>query len=157
VADSHGTRVKRMKRGNMIRQLAHLNFVTNDLSRIIDFYVNKLGMKVKFTLNNEQGEPFGYYFECGNTTFLEFFDQAMAAQVWGGNVDELTAGTRYKHFCLEVTGLDQYCEMLKSKGVNVTEISMGMDNSRQAWIADPDGNQIELMEYGNSSLQLTGQ
>jgi len=31
----------------MIRQLAHLNFVTNDLSKIIDFYINKLGMKVK--------------------------------------------------------------------------------------------------------------
>jgi len=141
----------------MIRQLAHLNFVTNDLSRIIDFYVNKLGMKIKFTLNNEQGDPFGYYFECGNTTFLEFFDQAMAAQVWGGNVDELTAGTRYKHFCLEVTGLDEYCKMLRSKGLDVTEVSMGMDNSRQAWISDPDGNQIELMEYGHSSLQLTGQ
>ncbi len=38
----------------MIRQLAHLNFVTNDLSKIIDFYVNKFGMKVKFTLNNKQ-------------------------------------------------------------------------------------------------------
>ena len=141
----------------MIRQLAHLNFVTNDLSRIIDFYVNKLGMKVKFTLNNDQGQPFGYYFECGNTSFLEFFDQAMAAQVWGGKVEELTIGTRYKHFCLEVTGLDEYCKMLRSKGVDVTGISMGMDNSRQAWIADPDGNQIELMEYVNSSLQLTGQ
>ena len=66
----------------MIRQLAHLNFVTNDLEKIIDFYVNKLGMKVKFTLKNQEGQPFGYYFECGSTTFLEFFDQAMAAQVW---------------------------------------------------------------------------
>jgi len=65
----------------MIRQLAHLNFVTNDLSKIIDFYVNKLGMKIKFTLDNKQGLPFGYYFECGNSTFLEFFDQAMAAEV----------------------------------------------------------------------------
>ncbi len=140
----------------MIRQLAHLNFLTNDLSRIIDFYVNKLGMNVKFTLNNKQDQPFGYYFGCGNTTFLEFFDQKMAAEVWGGNVAELTAGTRYKHFCLEVTGLDEYCQMLKSKGVPVSEISMGMDNSRQAWIADPDGNAIELMEYGPASLQLTG-
>jgi lactoylglutathione lyase len=140
----------------MIRQLAHLNFVTNDLSKIIDFYVNKLGMKVKFTLDNEQGQPFGYYFECGNSTFLEFFDQAMAAEVWGGKVEELVIGTRYKHFCLEVTGLDEYCRRLKSNGVNVTDISIGMDNSRQAWTADPDGNQIELMEYGHSSLQLTG-
>jgi hypothetical protein len=31
-----------------------------------------------------------------------------------------------------------------------------MDNSRQAWVTDPDGNAIELMEYGASSLQLTG-
>jgi len=38
----------------------------------------------------------------------------------------------------------------------VTEISMGMDNSRRAWITDPDGNQIELMGYGHSSLQLRG-
>ena len=141
----------------MIRQLAHLNFVTNDLARIIDFYVNKLGMKIKFTLDNKQGQPFGYYFECGNSTFIEFFDQAMAAEVWGGQVNDLTIGTRYKHFCLEVTGLDEYCKELKDKGVEVTAISMGMDNSRQAWIADPDGNQIELMEYGHASSQLTGQ
>ena len=140
----------------MIRQLAHLNFVTDDLSKVIDFYVNKLGMKVKFTLDNRDGQPFGYYFECGNSTFLEFFDQAMAAEVWGGKADELIIGTRYRHFCLEVIGLDEFCEELKSKGVDVTEISTGMDNSHQAWIADPDGNQIELMEYGHSSLQLTG-
>ena len=140
----------------MIRQLAHLNFVTNDLSKIIDFYVNKLGMKIKFTLDNRHGQPFGYYFECGNSTFLEFFDQTMAAEVWGGNVTELTGGTRYKHFCLEVTGLDEFCKELKNRGVPVSDISMGMDNSRQAWISDPDGNQIELMEYGYASLQLTG-
>jgi hypothetical protein len=30
-----------------------------------------------------------------------------------------------------------------------------MDNSRRAWIADPDGSLIELMEHGPSSLQLT--
>ena len=141
----------------MIRQLAHLNFVTNDLSRSVDFYVNKLGMQVKFTLNNKLGQPFGYYFECGNTTFIEVFDQAMAADVWGGKVEQLANGTQYRHFCLEVTGLDEYCKELKNKGVEVSEISLGMDNSRQAWIADPDGNQIELMEYGPSSLQLTGQ
>ena len=140
----------------MIRKLAHINFVTNDLERIIDFYVNKLGMNVKFTLDNKEGKPFGYYFACGDTTFLEFFDQAMAADVWGGKVEELNIGTRYKHFCLEVTGLEAFCEMLKSKGVAVTDIRMGMDNSRQAWISDPDGNAIELMEYGPASMQLGG-
>ncbi len=140
----------------MIRQLAHLNFVTDDLPAIIDFYANKLGMEVKFTLDNEQGVAFGYYFGCGNSTFLEFFDQALAVQQWGGEVQSLTPGTRYKHFCLEVIGLEEYRQKLLEKGVAVTEITLGMDNSRQAWIADPDGNAIELMEYGPHSLQLTG-
>jgi catechol 2,3-dioxygenase-like lactoylglutathione lyase family enzyme len=111
-------------------------------------------MRVKFTLDNKEGKPFGYYFECGNSSFLEFFDQKMAAEVWGGSVEELTSGTRYRHFCLEVTGLDEFCKTLKGKGVDVSDIKMGMDNSRQAWITDPDGNQIELMEYGYSSMQL---
>jgi len=123
---------------------------------MIEFYVDKLGMKIKYTLNNRKGQPFGYYFECGNTTFIEVFDQTMATEEWGGKVEMLTAGTRYKHFCLEVTGLDEYCKTLKNKGVEVTEITLGMDNARQAWITDPDGNAIELMEYGPSSLQLTG-
>jgi catechol 2,3-dioxygenase-like lactoylglutathione lyase family enzyme len=140
----------------MIRQLAHINFFTNDLPKIIDFYVNKLGMQIKFTLNNNDGVPFGYYFGCGNSTFLEFFDQALAIKQWGGEVHALTSGTQYKHFCLEVTGLDEYCQKLRGLGVLVSPISMGMDNSRQAWIHDPDGNAIELMEYGPHSLQLTG-
>ena len=140
----------------MIEKVGTVSVYVSDQQRAKDFYVNKLGMRVKFTLNNREGKPFGYYFECGNTTFLEFFDQAMSAEVWGGTVNELTIGTRYKHFCLEVTGLDEFCQDLKSKGVDVSKVSMGMDNARQAWIADPDGNQIELMEYGHSSLQLTG-
>lgn len=140
----------------MIRKLAHLNFMTNDLPRIVDFYTDKLGLKVKFTLNNERDEIFGYYFECGDSTFIEFFDQNMAAEVWNFQPQELTAGTRYRHFCLEVTGLDEYCKQLKEKGISVTDIAMGMDHSRQAWITDPDGNAIELMEYGPFSTQLTG-
>lgn len=140
----------------MIRQLAHLNFVTNDLSKIIDFYVNKLGMKVKFIMKNREGVPFGYYFDCGNVTFIEFFDQTLAAREWGGDIGDLTPGRRYKHFCLEVVGLDAYIADLRGKGVPVDRVSMGIDHSRQAWIIDPDGNAIELHEYGPKSLQLIG-
>ena len=106
------------------------------------------------TLDNAEGKPFGYYFGCGNMTFLEFFDQAMAVEVWGGTVEQLATGTQYRHFCLEVTGLDEYCKLLKSREVEVTEVKLGMDNSQQAWITDPDGNRIELMEYGPDSLQI---
>ena len=44
--------------------------------------------------------------------------------------------------------------MLEGRGIQVTAIKMGMDHSLQAWINDPDGNAIELMEYTHASLQL---
>lgn len=141
----------------MIRQLAHLNFVTDDLPAMIDFYVNKLGCRIKFTLNNDAGQPMGHYFECGNTTFIEIFDQALAVKQWGGTVGPLAPGNGYRHFCLEVVGLDNFCKRLKSLGVAVTDVVEASDFARQAWIKDPDGNAVELMEYGPRSLQLVGQ
>jgi predicted enzyme related to lactoylglutathione lyase len=44
--------------------------------------------------------------------------------------------------------------MLEARGITVTNMKMGIDHSRQAWITDPDGNAIELMEYTHASLQL---
>jgi predicted enzyme related to lactoylglutathione lyase len=44
--------------------------------------------------------------------------------------------------------------MLESRGIEVTNMKKGIDHSLQAWITDPDGNAIELMEYTHESLQL---
>jgi catechol 2,3-dioxygenase-like lactoylglutathione lyase family enzyme len=69
-------------------------------------------------------------------------------------VQELKPGSQYKHFCLEVTGLAEVKAMLEARGVEVSPIKTGLDHSLQAWIHDPDGNAIELMEYTHASLQL---
>jgi catechol 2,3-dioxygenase-like lactoylglutathione lyase family enzyme len=69
-------------------------------------------------------------------------------------VTPLTDDSRFRHLCFEVTDLEQYCGRLKTKGLEVSAITMGMDHSRQAWIHDPDGNSIELMEYTGTSMQL---
>jgi catechol 2,3-dioxygenase-like lactoylglutathione lyase family enzyme len=141
----------------MIRQIAHINFFTNNLPRMIDFYVNKLGFPVKFALKDKENKAFGYYFDCGHSTFIEVFDQEGAINQWGGEMMELKRDIRFRHVCFEVTDLKNYCKTLEAKDVEVSDITTGMDNSRQAWIKDPDGNSIELMEYCATSLQLTGE
>jgi len=138
----------------MIRQLAHLCFYTDRLEQMVHFYRDGLGLPVKFTLNDDDGHLMGYYFECGNSTFIEIFDRALAVRQWGGQAQATASSGQYKHFCLEVTGLDELKPALEKRGVQVSAITMGMDHSRQAWIADPDGNAIELMEYTHQSLQL---
>ena len=138
----------------MIRQLAHTCFITRQPKDMLAFYCDKLGLKVRFTLNHTDGTPFGYYLECGHATFMEIFDQAGAAKQWGGQMVELSKGTQYKHLCFEVTDLAGYAAALQAKGVQVSALKTGMDHSRQAWVKDPDGNDIELMEYTRESKQI---
>jgi len=138
----------------MIRQLAHLCFHTDHIEQMVKFYRDGLNLPIKFTLNTDDGELMGYYFDCGNASFIEIFDQALAIKQWGGQVQALKPGGLYKHFCLEVNGLEETRRALLARGILVSEIRVGMDHSRQAWIADPDGNAIELMEYTHASRQL---
>lgn len=141
----------------MIRQLAHICFFTDQLDQMIDFYTKQLGLEVKFILYNKEEKPFGYYFACGQSTFLEVFDQTLAVQEWGGTIENLT-GKRghYQHLCFEVVDLENFRAELLAKGIQVTETTIGLEHSKQAWIKDPDGNAIELMEYTTNSLQLRG-
>jgi lactoylglutathione lyase len=137
----------------MITQLAHLNFFSDKPEAMIDFYIHKLELKIAFTLDNEQGDPFGWYVECGKMTFIEIFDQAGAVRQWGGRVAALQQGSKYRHLCFEVKDLDAYRNLLIGRGVPTSPITIGMDNSLQAWIKDPDNNDIELMEYTPTSFQ----
>jgi catechol 2,3-dioxygenase-like lactoylglutathione lyase family enzyme len=141
----------------MLRQLAHVCFFTDHVDQLIHFYRDLLGLPIKFTLDNDAGQVMGYYFDCGSTTYIEIFDQTLAIKQWGGEIQSLIAaqGTQYRHFCLEVIGLEAFKQLLESRGVEVTPIKLGIDHSRQAWINDPDGNAIELMEYTDRSMQLS--
>jgi catechol 2,3-dioxygenase-like lactoylglutathione lyase family enzyme len=141
----------------MIRRLAHLCFITDDLPRMAEFYTEKLGLPVKITFRNADGETFGYYFDCGDSSFIEVFDRKLKQKQWGGSLEPLGGRTGYDHFCCEVTALADFKATLESRGVKVSEIRSGMDGSLQAWTNDPDGNAIELMEYTARSLQIQRQ
>lgn len=140
----------------MIKQLGHLCLRTHQLPVMTAFYCDTLGLTIKFSLKHDDGTAFGHYFAAGHTTFIEIFDHAGAAKQWGGPSGPLgpNEGVHYNHFCLEVTGLDAFRSQLIAKGVEVGPVQGGMDHSKQAWIMDPDGNAIELMEYTPQSLQL---
>lgn len=139
----------------MIRQLAHLCLFTDRLEELRRFYVDGLGLRLAFPLENPATkEVFGLYFDAGHSTFVEVFDRQGAQQMWGGVDDRVERGTGFRHLCFEVTGLDELRKTLVARGLQVTEPRLGMDGSRQAWTADPDGNPVELMEYTGASLQL---
>jgi lactoylglutathione lyase len=138
----------------MIRKLAHLCLVTDNMDAMVEFYSGKLGLPVKFIFKNKEGQIFGYYLDCGDSTFLEIFDRVLKQKQWGGPLEPLSKGNQYSHLCMEVTGLKDFRAALMAKGVKMTEIAQGMDHSYQSWTADPDGNPMELMEYTHASPQV---
>jgi len=139
----------------VIRQLAHICLFTDRLEELRRFYVEGLGLRFAFPLENpETKEVFGLYFAAGHSTFIEVFDRRGAQKMWGGDDPRVERGTGFRHLCFEVTGLDLLREKLLARGLQVTEPKGGLDGSRQAWTTDPDGNPVELMEYTGASLQL---
>ena len=128
----------------MIKSLAHLCFTVRDLNVSEAFYRDKLGLRTAFDFINDKGVRFGIYLHVGGRSFIELFQ---------GKVGQPAADQTFKHFCLEVDDVAAAVKELRAKGVEVTDSKMGSDHSWQAWLADPDGNKIELHGYTRESKQ----
>jgi catechol 2,3-dioxygenase-like lactoylglutathione lyase family enzyme len=139
----------------MILRLAHICFRTRRFAEMSAFYGDILGLKQQFTLDLPDGTVFGRYFALGGTSFLELFDDEGAGKMWGHAQPERRqhADSCYQHFCLQVEGIEALREKLLPKLPAITAVALGMDGSKQCWIKDPDGNDIELMEYTPQSKQ----
>ncbi len=121
-------------------------FVVRDLNKSLEFYRDKLGLKETFDFVNDKGKRFGVYLHVGGRSFIEMFEGSKPPEAF-------TDKFSYQHFCLEVADINAAAAELRAKGIAVTEVKMGGDNSWQAWLADPDGNRIELHMYTPTSKQ----
>jgi catechol 2,3-dioxygenase-like lactoylglutathione lyase family enzyme len=128
----------------MITGLAHACFNVADLQGSIDFYCNKLGLTPAFPFINAEGVHFGQYIYVGGRAFIELFQRPLA---------EKAEQQSYSHICLEVDDIAATVAAIRANGVEVTDPKLGGDGTHQAWLADPDGNRIELFEYTAQSRQ----
>ena len=128
----------------MITYLAHVCFTVSNLEKSVEFYCRGLGLNLAFDFVNQEGHRFGVYINVGGRNFIELFEGQIKGPVEGGS---------FRHFCLEVDNIWDMVKELKAKNIQVSEIKLGSDKSYQAWLADPDGNQIELHCYTPESKQ----
>ncbi len=131
----------------MIKRLAHVCLGARDLMAAERFYVQQLGMELAFEFFRGD-ERIGFYVRAGADTYIEIFADGQA---------EASDRPPIKHFCLEVADLEAVIASLAERGVEVTDHKLGADNAWQAWITDPNGIRIELMQYRDDSAQHTGQ
>jgi len=113
------------------------------LEKTAAFYTAGLGLKKAFDFEKE-GRLFGFYLQCGRDSYIEVF-QGSPGQP--GSII---------HLCLEVDSIDTVIAHLEGVGIAVTPKKKGADGNYQAWLEDPNGVKIELMEYGPDCCQKTG-
>jgi len=128
----------------MITGIAHVALTVSSMKRSIDFYTRALGFTRAFDLLDDKGNIKLTYLRVGRSQFIEIFP----------GDPTLVVKSRTGHVCFEVDDLPATVEAMRAQGVEIlVEPKMGRDGCRQAWIADPDGYRIELMQIMPNSLQ----
>jgi lactoylglutathione lyase len=129
--------------------LAHVAIKVTDLDRSLDFYVNRLGFPEMMRLDNDDGSTWLVYLRITDDQYLEVFPGAETDRAPGWNANGMN------HMCLAVEDIDAVVKRIEDAGIALLlPLKLAVDGNRQAWIEDPDGNRIELMEMDPNSLQL---
>lgn len=130
----------------IITRLAHINILAHDLAAAEQFYCGVLGMERGFDFI-KNGELYGFYAKAGNDTYIEVFRAE-------SEIDN--SRPLMKHICLEVEDIDAAIANIRAKGWPIGDKKLGGDNAWQAWLADPSGIPIEIMQYTPESSHFTG-
>lgn len=129
-------------------QLLHTMLRVGNLEESLKFYTEVLGMKLlrqkdypdgKFTL------AFVGYGEESNTTVLEL------TYNWG--VEQYNLGDAYGHIAIGVDDIYATCDEIKARGGKVSREPGPMKHGSTviAFVEDPDGYKVELIQLKNES------
>lgn len=129
-------------------RLLHTMIRTGDLDRSIHFYTSVLGMK----LLRRNDYPEGKF----TLAFLGYGDESTETAIeltynWG--VEKYDLGTGFGHLAFEVPNAQEFCEQVKRNGGKVIRDAGPMQGGTTvlAFINDPDGYMIELIEKKNQA------
>lgn len=128
--------------------LGHVALRAKDIDRSLDFYVNKLGFAEMMRLHRDNGDLWLVYLRITDEQYLEVFPYAV------GDEAPPREAIGLNHVCITVENIESVNEQIIAAGIPViSPLKTGADGNRQLWIADPEGNRLELMEMAPDSLQ----
>jgi lactoylglutathione lyase len=125
-----------------ITGVAHIGLRTDNLDAARKFYGEQLGYAEAFKLDKPDGSLMLVYFKVNDHQYIEIFPG------WKGP-EQLVLS----HIAFETDDAVQLRDYLASKGVKVPDaLKKGLDGNLSFMIKDPDGHDIEFMQYMPGSL-----
>jgi catechol 2,3-dioxygenase-like lactoylglutathione lyase family enzyme len=130
----------------MFKRIDHIEIVTDQLDRTIEFYSEILGFKVKFRDRIEAPPPAPsidlVYMDLGGTV-VEIISYSRAAVAPAPKMEHLG----YRMMALEVDDMSKTADFLKARGVEIVWGPKVRKKYSRAEIRDPNGNHIELRQW----------
>ena len=122
--------------------VAHIGLRTDNLDAMRKFYHQELGYDEAFKLDRPEGGLMLVYFKVNDHQYIEVFPG------WKGP-EQLVLS----HIAFETDNARQLRDYLASKGVKVpATLKPGLDGNLSFMIEDPDGHDVEFVEYMPGSL-----
>ena len=120
----------------------HIAIISSDYQKAKDFYVDKLGFKVKREVERKDRDDFIITLEAPNGILIELFiEKNHPRRVTRPEA----AGLR--HLAFRVQDIEESVEKLNKKGIETEEIRIDPQNGkRMTFFMDPDGLPLELHE-----------
>jgi lactoylglutathione lyase len=120
-----------------------------DLQRSIDFYTTVLGMSLQRRSENPE-----YKYSLAFVGYGTNPDHAEIELTYNHGVTSYDMGTAFGHIALGVTDVYAACERIKASGGNVTREAGPVKGGTTviAFVTDPDGYKIELIQRAESAL-----
>lgn len=135
---------------NVIMKMLHTMLRVGNLDRSLKFYCEVLGM----TLLRRKDYPGGEF----TLAFVGYGDEADHTVIelthnWGTDAYEI--GTGYGHIALGVDDIYGMCAMIQARGGRVTREPGPMKHGSTviAFVEDPDGYKVELIQLSKSKLE----
>lgn len=151
--------------------IMHVSFYTDKFEEMMDFYVNKMGLKLQVLVRYKAyldrddrpemqaiaiADPnriFNAYIEIAPGQFIELFP-ATAKQKPHSEWNEYIG---YSHYALVVDDIKEVYQRFVDAGITPdTGLSKGPSGTWQFWVHDPENNKFEVMQYTKDSYQVLG-
>ncbi len=129
-------------------RLLHTMLRVGDLQRSIDFYTKVLGMTLLRTRDNPDYKYTLAFVGYGNNP-----EHAELELTYNYGVSQYEIGTAYGHIALEVPDAYAACETIRQAGGTITREAGPVKGGETviAFVQDPDGYKIELIQRGTST------
>lgn len=127
-------------------RILHTMLRVGDLQRSIDFYTSVLGMKLLRQSDNPEYQYTLAFVGYGNNP-----DHAELELTYNYGVTSYDLGNAYGHLAIAVPDAAAACASVKAKGGKVTREAGPVKGGTTviAFVEDPDGYKIELIERKN--------